>query len=440
MEKYPKVLLIDCFFNKKLGGGITLTNLFTGWPKDKIYVAATRIFNEGISICKNYYRFGFKETKRPWPLYKFQPFYQSKEVVFEEDIIATKDDHTYSFQKTKYNPLLKKTIEKILHFLGVYHILFPFNVSNDFLAWVRRVNPDVIYVQLSSVQTILFVNDFLKQVNKPYVIHIMDDWPSTINRIGIENIYLRWKIRSIYRKLFAKATGLMSIGQGMSDVYRQRYGLNFMPFQNCIEPGFWSQYRKTDWSVNGSFKILYAGRVSIGISHSVLKIAKAVEKLGENGLSIEFQIQSSSIPSRFMKKFKQLKHTKINDFLPYDELPKKFASVDLLVLPMDFRGKGLKYIRLSMPTKVPEYFASGTPILVFADKTTAVVKYAQNDGWGEVVTENSVKALAKAIEDISKDAEKRKLLSQRALLLMKKNHSNDIVREKFREKLMSCLS
>jgi hypothetical protein len=38
---FPKVLIFGQPFNNKHGGGITLSNLFSGWDKDKIAVAAT---------------------------------------------------------------------------------------------------------------------------------------------------------------------------------------------------------------------------------------------------------------------------------------------------------------------------------------------------------------------------------------------------------------
>jgi len=41
MNNYPKILIFGQPFNTYSGGGITLTNLFRGWPKDRIAVAST---------------------------------------------------------------------------------------------------------------------------------------------------------------------------------------------------------------------------------------------------------------------------------------------------------------------------------------------------------------------------------------------------------------
>ncbi len=41
MNNYPRILIFGPPFNNFTGGGITLSNLFKGWPKDRIAVAST---------------------------------------------------------------------------------------------------------------------------------------------------------------------------------------------------------------------------------------------------------------------------------------------------------------------------------------------------------------------------------------------------------------
>ena len=50
---YPKVLIIGQYFHTESGGGITMTNLFKGWDKEKIASAAENIYDpdfEGIFL------------------------------------------------------------------------------------------------------------------------------------------------------------------------------------------------------------------------------------------------------------------------------------------------------------------------------------------------------------------------------------------------------
>ena len=40
-DNYHRILILGQSFNTTTGGGITLSNLFYGWPKDKIAVVGT---------------------------------------------------------------------------------------------------------------------------------------------------------------------------------------------------------------------------------------------------------------------------------------------------------------------------------------------------------------------------------------------------------------
>ena len=89
-----------------------------------------------------------------------------------------------------------------------------------------------------------------------------------------------------------------------------------------------------------------------------------------------------------------------------------------------------------MPTKVPEYMASGTPILVFAHKTTALYKYAKETEWAYTVSDNNINSIAEAIERIYKDELLRKTLNKKAINIVKTNHDANIIRKKFKETLL----
>jgi len=63
---FPKVLIFGQPFNSYSGGGITLTNLFKGWPKDRIAVTyiGHGLFNATADVCDNYYQLGIEEHHR----------------------------------------------------------------------------------------------------------------------------------------------------------------------------------------------------------------------------------------------------------------------------------------------------------------------------------------------------------------------------------------
>ena len=66
---FPKVLILNQPFNNHTGGGITLSNLFKGWDKDKLAVVSYHylLSNVDLSHCETYYQIGCKEHKFVFP-------------------------------------------------------------------------------------------------------------------------------------------------------------------------------------------------------------------------------------------------------------------------------------------------------------------------------------------------------------------------------------
>jgi glycosyltransferase involved in cell wall biosynthesis len=91
-----------------------------------------------------------------------------------------------------------------------------------------------------------------------------------------------------------------------------------------------------------------------------------------------------------------------------------------------------------MPTRVPAYMMSGTPILVYGPPEVAAVEYAQQAGWGYVVPQRDLNALREAITLLVSNTELRKKMGQRAQRLAVQNHDAAKVRETFRQALVNA--
>ena len=79
---------------------------------------------------------------------------------------------------------------------------------------------------------------------------------------------------------------------------------------------------------------------------------------------------------------------------------------------------------------------SGTPILVYADKRTALAKYAIRDGWAYLVSDNDEALLTQALEELYSNLSLRKELAGRAKKVAIQNEDAILIRENFREKLL----
>jgi hypothetical protein len=72
--KYKKVVLFGQAFNNFSGGGITLSNLFKGWPIGNLAVVSYpfMLHNASTNLCKDYYQIGSEELtwRLPFSLIK----------------------------------------------------------------------------------------------------------------------------------------------------------------------------------------------------------------------------------------------------------------------------------------------------------------------------------------------------------------------------------
>lgn len=438
MEKetslYPKVLVVGQTFNLLSGSGITKHNLFWGWPKDRIAVITYERSVLDNQICTNYYLLGDKEEKS-WIIYPKKNY--SKPI----DLSVKKNETRSQKTDTSSSAVIKRKIQKfrnnLIGFLGLHYKAQKSIISKELLEWIDQFKPDCLYTNLHTYSFMKFIEGLVNSRNLPLIIHIMDDWMPSIEPKGILRKYWLRKTDQLFRKLSASAKRNLSICQYMSEEYKKRYNIEFIPFHNCIEFDKWLPVARTSQSFEGKFIVLYAGRIGPGTTSSVTDIAYTVEQLASEGFHIEFQVQSNVIPDEIRLTLEKLKNTKINDYVNYNELPIKFASANLLVLPMDSDEKNLSYIRLSMPTKVPEYMICGTPILVYAPIDTALYNYAAKEGWGLTVTGNDLVSLKTSLTRLYTDKNLREQLSDTANKVARINHNSVLVRKEFQQILFS---
>ena len=431
----PKVLILNQPFNNDTGGGITLTNLFAGWDKDKLAVACSgHLLKDNIDteICNTYYQLGDKEHKWRFPFNHLQGKYSSGLVKFNKKRIQN-----LTVRRSKFRvKLIMGIFYPILEYVGMFHFIYKTHLSKDFCNWLDEFNPDVIYAQSTSRDDILFCLSVYSYLKKPLIFHMMDDWPTTISDKGLLKKFWEKKIDSDFRVLLGKANILMSISEFMAYEYKKRYGKNFITFHNPINIKFWQKYQRHNYELSDSPSILYAGRIGLGIETSLELITKAVQRLNEElNMSIKFILQTQKKPL-WSDNYDCIVH---NYFVPYNDLPKVFSSADFLLLPYDFSERSIKYIRYSMPTKAPEYMVSGTPIIIFAPKVTAIVKYAQEHNWAKVITNNDISEITKVIKELIKSKELRQQIAKNAIQIAEKNHNSIDVTNNFKKTILSIV-
>lgn len=430
----PKVLIVGQTFNSKTGGGITQSNLFSGWDKDKLAVACTAhlLADSNYKICDNYYQLGKEEHKWMFPFNYLQKNFpsgvKSEKIPTEKKPAKQKNNIRRIIIERIFYPFLKYT--------GLAHCTSKIELSEKFCNWLNEFKPDIIYSQGRDRERILFNIKLQSYLKKPLIFHMMDDWPSTISDSGLFKKFWKKKIDKDLMLLFEKAAVLMSISDDMAEAYKKRYKKTFITFHNPIDLKFWKSYQKNSYEITNSPKLLYAGKISLGVDSSLQTIAKAVSLVNkELEISLKFVLQTKEKPE-WVEQYTCIEHSQ---FVAYENLPQVFSAADFLILPYDFSERSIKYVRYSMPTKAPEYMISGTPILVFAPGSTSLANYANQSKWACVISDNNYIMLANALKELISDINKRKGIGEMAKLIAEKKYDAITVRNQFATLLTSLV-
>lgn len=385
-EKFPRVLVLSSsVFNDRTGGGITLTNLFRGWPQDRLAAAHSDSEVPSTEVCSKYYALSARELGR--------------EAAFNAMGRGPQDRGT---------------------------------LTPELLAWVKEFQPGVIYTLLGSLGYVRLAGKLADATGAAIVPHMMDDWPSVIYGDSFVGSLLRRRLDAELRKLLNRSALRLAISPAMASEYQARYGGDFHSVSNPVDAEKWKcAVSKTD----GRPILLYVGSVLAEAQLAALtEIAAATAELNSGGSSIRLIVATPNA-ANVRTQLGAFGHVELRDVPGEDGIAALIGSADLLLLPANFNPASIKYLRLSNPTKIPAYMASGIPILVYAPSQLDMTQRALRDGWGIVVSENDRAAIGPRITEALGDSELRKRVVDNAARAFARDHDSARVRDNFRQLL-----
>ena len=380
-------------------------NLFRGWPKYSLgRVWAHHRFEIDTDVCPHYLRLG--GHKMPGDKWVPQAVKRQRKLVRR--------------LRSLVRPGLRLDYDRVL-------------------GWVKEFAPDVIYSQatLYPMYTWWLPRRLSRDLSVPLVNHIMDDWPAALEREWppVYRQIMKPLLRRQLQALFDAAACNLAICQQMADAFGARYGISFTPFHNVIDLEDWAE-PKSNYATQGDrFRVVYLGALTDDMQvHSLRDVAEVVSTMAEEGVEISLAIHTGEA-------YKDLYHQYLDGLIAVShggtiarkDLCACLAAADLLIAPVNFAERGIVIGRYSMPTKVPEYMASGTPVLVYAPGHVPAAKYARKDGWGYIVDQRNQEALKQALLELMQSEELRARLGKRGRVLAMRNHDARVVRKNFRQ-------
>ena len=421
----PRLLVVTSNnFNLVTGGGITLTNLFRGWPSDRLANLHEDRTSEDFSVCRNFYHLTEEEIRwrRPFSLLRRQYGRMQEEGTPRGELA---ESSALASAGREWLALIKKGMGE-----GVPKYA---RLTDRLVTWVQDFQPTLLYAFLGSLEQMDLTRQLMQRFHIPLVIHMMDDWPAVLYRSGWLAPFVGPYVQRELKQVLAQSVARLAICEPMCREYEARYGHSFLSFQNALDFERWVPFSKTDWKAGSPFVVRYVGSiVPDGQKDSLGDLGRAVAQLAAEGIAIQLRIHAPRHESAYLCAYGLPSHVICIEGPPDpDSVPALLANSDLLVLPYNFDRRSTRYIKFSLPTKAPAYMMSGTPILVYAPRDAATAEYAACEGWGYVVSSPDGVHLLAALRTLVNDESLRRQLGSRAKSVAQARHDASKVRAAF---------
>lgn len=389
-QNFPRVLVIGAApLNQADATGITLSNLFKGWPADCVAQIYDSESVPDAALCPRHWRFSSQDI----------PTVRLLKGLLQK---SSRRNPRSEIENSGGSKAIPPSSSVDIGLLSAYSDVMPIRLPKSLREWVREFRPDVIYSVLGSVRMMNIVLSLSREFSLPIVPHFMDDWPSTTygrkSVFWFPNVVLNRKLRSVLER---SEVGL-TIGADMSSEFNQRYGKTFREFMNCVD--LIDEESEKEIRGNAAVKFVFSGGLHLNRWRSLAAVAEALECLREEGYAVSLLICT---PRRDIERYGSVfsKYAVVEGIISVqaDAVSSVLSAADVLVHVESFLESDSHYTRLSVSTKIPQYMAAGKPILAVGPISLSSVRYVRSAGAGLVVD---------SVEDISAVVQVARLLCE----------------------------
>jgi FkbM family methyltransferase len=306
--------------------------------------------------------------------------------------------------------------------------------ESEIIGLCRKFQPDVIYFRPVDSEALFgAAEQIVAAIDKPFVIHMMDDWPERLkshNGIKFQNL------DDALRRLLRRATQRLSICQAMADAYKVRYGGEWIPLANGVEA---EEFPCKDWSQRpplsneSPFLIRYMGALADDMTYqSVKDVAQEVQKLAEI-VPIRLEIYTMDwCREKAERDLGTLPAISVQPLVEEQSYRHSLSSADTLLIAYNFDPASIAYIGLSLANKMPECLASGVPVIAYGPPRVPTIQYLKQANCAQVIDQRDPEHLRASILGLVDDFSRCRQLGDSGRNYVTQNMDRQGVQQTFR--------
>lgn len=203
------------------------------------------------------------------------------------------------------------------------------------------------------------------------VFYVMDDWQGHHECHQLP--YSRSRQR-LLREAIERANTRFAVSREMATHYEQTFGKTWAVVHNGVA-------NESLTNGNGVYRkprrVLLAGDVNVFRFDAVMAFAEAIERYNQrHAQTIELTVMGE-VAEQHREPLSNLRAVRMLKRRSHAECLTAMKTADLLYLPLAFCRRSARISLYSLPTKLPEYLASGKGIFFHAPKESAVFRVAE---------------------------------------------------------------
>ena len=354
MGKYPRVLIVNAqSIYKKNATGITLQSIWSEWDADCLL----EIYSDPMVMDESNHKF------KSYCISPNNVIRLARGRVAQSINSNIKATNTQQRSNNKIKSYLRQFAVCELDSLAV-------KLDESTLEAIRFFQPQAIYTLGASVSILRLVNKLSVQLNIPVIMHFMDNWAEHIQ--WEDNPLLSLYKSSLKKKMLAcikRCKLVVTISSSMAEAYHEKFQKETLVLMNTVDI---SRFKGLTSKDTGVIHFVYAGGLHLDRWKALREIALSIQQT--NGKGILDIFTSKDNIELYRSGFETLP-VAFYEAVPHERIDEVYQKADVLV-HTEIESENLKgFFKYSISTKIPEYLATGNPILFYGPRDMKLFEY-----------------------------------------------------------------